>query len=197
MRNGILCEQWYPLHESLCLQERRDYAAELSERRSKEKEQLRASFPPGKHVAKELFYFVDFQSLCEVPIKGQTHYLPCEVALVEFSLLRGITRRFHKFIDPGVCVVMATIGQCSGLVLPLGKLLCHWFDILGKIPMGYRFSAQSTSETTHQIPISDFDLAERDYRKLLGDIEQFLDPNWTEVMPVLFSKVSHYLIVSV
>ena len=56
--------------------------------------------------------------------------------------------------------------------------------------MGYRFLAQSTSETTHQIPISDFDLAERDYRKLLGDIEQFLDPNWTEVMPVLFSKVS-------
>ncbi len=55
--------------------------------------------------------------------------------------------------------------------------------------MGYRYLAQSTSDTTHQIPIAEFEQAEKDYRKLLGEIENFLDPNWTEKMPPVFSKV--------
>ncbi len=64
------------------------------------------------------------------------------------------------------------------------------FLFTGKIPMGYRYLAQSTSETTHQVPISEFEQAEKDYRKLLGEIENFLDPDWTEKMPPVFSKVT-------
>lgn len=55
--------------------------------------------------------------------------------------------------------------------------------------MGYRYLAQSMSETTHQIPISDFDRAEKDYRKVLGDMETFLDPKWTDIIPPVYSKV--------
>ncbi len=66
---------------------------------------------------------------------------------------------------------------------------CVMFVFSGKIPMGYRYLAQSTSENTHQIPISEFEQAEKDYRKILGEIETFLDPYWTENMPPVFSKV--------
>ncbi len=55
--------------------------------------------------------------------------------------------------------------------------------------MGYRYLALNTSETTHQIPISEFEQAEKDYRKILGEIEMFLDPDWTENMPPVYSKV--------
>ncbi len=46
----------------------------------------------------------------------------------------------------------------------------------GPIPMGYRFLAKSTSETTHEIPIEGFDTAERDYRQIVYELHQFLNP---------------------
>ena len=88
-------------------QERRDHAAEMEERRSKERETLRKSLPSGRDVVLETFYFMDFQSLCEMP-KEEYKYLPCEVAVVEYTMHSGILRNFHKFVDPGaresVCV---------------------------------------------------------------------------------------------
>lgn len=81
-------------------QERRDYAAEMDVRRERERETLRNSFPPGRDVVLEKFYFIDFQSLCEIP-KEEYKYLPCEVAVVEYTMHSGILRNFHKFIDPG------------------------------------------------------------------------------------------------
>ncbi len=83
------------------LQSKRDFAAEMTERRSKEKELIKSSLPPGRAAANESFFFVDFQSLCEMSINGEKRYLPCEVALVEFSLVSGVKRKLHKFIDPG------------------------------------------------------------------------------------------------
>ena len=83
------------------LQSKRDFAAEMTERRSKEKELIKSALPPGRAAANESFFFVDFQSLCEMSINGEKRYLPCEVALVEFSLVSGVKRKLHKFIDPG------------------------------------------------------------------------------------------------
>ena len=73
----------------------------MTERRSKEKELIKSALPPGRAAANESFFFVDFQSLCEMSINGEKRYLPCEVALVEFSLVSGVKRKLHKFIDPG------------------------------------------------------------------------------------------------
>ena len=42
------------------------------------------------------FYFVAFICLLEEPV-----YQALEVAAVEFSLLNGIEKSFHKFINPG------------------------------------------------------------------------------------------------
>ena len=58
----------------------------------------------------------------------------------------------------------------------------------GKIPMGYRFLAKNSSEQTHEIPIEGFELAEKDYRLVLSELERFLCPDGTQLPPV-FAKV--------
>ena len=58
----------------------------------------------------------------------------------------------------------------------------------GKIPVGYRFLAKSSSEQSHEIPIEGFELAEKDYRLVLSELERFLCPDGTE-LPPLFAKV--------
>lgn len=141
------------------LSERRDLAAEMEERRRREVELMKLSFPPGKDVALEKFIFVDIQSLCDIPDKEDERFLPCEVAAVEFSLHSGIHKSTHKFIDPG------------------------------PIPMGYRYLAKSTSETSHEIPIEGFDQAERDYRLVLAELETFINPERRRETPVIYAKV--------
>ena len=73
----------------------------MEERRAKEKEMIRASFRRGKDVCLQSFYFIDFQSLYEVPDRDDIRFLPCEVAIVEYSLHSGHCKHLHKFIDPG------------------------------------------------------------------------------------------------
>ena len=52
-------------------------------------------------VALDKFFFVDIQSLCEIPEKEDEQFLPCELAAVEYSLHSGIHKSTHRFIDPG------------------------------------------------------------------------------------------------
>ena len=54
--------------------------------------------------------------------------------------------------------------------------------------MGYRFLAKNSSEQTHEIPIEGFELAEKDYRLVLSELERFLCPDGTQLPPV-FAKV--------
>jgi protein maelstrom len=39
-----------------------------------------------------------FMSLCDMP---DDKFMPCEMAIAEYSLRNGIIRSFHKYIDPG------------------------------------------------------------------------------------------------
>ncbi|XP_071958708.1 protein maelstrom homolog [Antedon mediterranea] len=84
-------------------------------------------------------------------------YLPAEVAIIEYSLSAGIIRIFHRFIDPG------------------------------PIPMGFRFLCLSTSDDKHQIPIENFDRAERDYRELWADMCNFINPDKRKSLPCLYT----------
>ena len=47
------------------------------------------------------FYFIDIQSLCKIIEKEEAKFQPCEIAVVEYSLHSGISKSFHRFIDPG------------------------------------------------------------------------------------------------
>ena len=63
-------------------------------------------------------------------------------------------------------------------------------DPPGPIPVGYRFLAQSTSDATNQIPVEGAPDAEKDYRKLLQELEQYLtNDGQSHDLPPLFAKV--------
>ncbi|OWF46797.1 protein maelstrom homolog [Mizuhopecten yessoensis] len=75
-----------------------DPRAEREKKRAREIKTVRETFPAGKAVAEENFYFVNFQTLCKT-VDGE--YLPAEVAVIEYNIRKGIQRVFHKFIEPG------------------------------------------------------------------------------------------------
>ena len=83
--------------------------ADMEKRRAREKELIKESFHSGKDVCLQNFYFIDFQSLYEIPDKEDIRYLPCEVAVGEYSLHSGHTKHYHKFIDPGEVVINSVI----------------------------------------------------------------------------------------
>ena len=59
----------------------------------------------------------------------------------------------------------------------------------GRIPVGYRYQAKSHSESTHEIPIEDFEYAEKDYRRILRELEHFVESSDEKEIPPVFSKV--------
>ena len=100
------------------MQERRDPVAEMEERRAKERELIRDSLPRGRDVCLNNFYFIDFQSLVEIPDREEIRFLPCEVAIVEYSLHSGHTKHYHKFIDPG------RLEQCTHTLVCVCVCVC-------------------------------------------------------------------------
>lgn len=120
-----------------------DPVAELNKRRLGEQRAMRSSWPPGKEVAKEKFYFINIQYLCKTE---EDEYLPCEIAIIEYSIESGITKKLHRFIEPG------------------------------RIKTGYRFTCIENSEQTHQIPVENFELSDSNYRGLWIQIENFINP---------------------
>ena len=49
-------------------------------------------------VANEVFYLINFQTLC---VTDDGHYLPAEIAVIEYSVRRGVSKKLHRFIEPG------------------------------------------------------------------------------------------------
>ena len=113
-----ILNQW-SLHFVL-MQERRDPVAEMEERRAKEKQLIKESFHNGKDVCLQNFYFIDFQSLYEIADREDIRYLPCEVAIVEYSLHSGHSKHFHKFIDPGMLLISVILSDL--IMFPLYRV---------------------------------------------------------------------------
>ncbi|CAH3119717.1 unnamed protein product [Pocillopora meandrina] len=87
-------------------------------------------------------------------------FLPCELGVVEYSLNGGIMRKMHYFIKPG------------------------------EIRVGLRYTAVSTSERTHQIPVEG--LAKRDdsHHKIWLDLLRFVNPEQTPIFPPVYCRIS-------
>ena len=80
--------------------------------------------------------------------------------------------------------------------------MLHWYVGAGPIPMGYRYLAMSTSDNTHKIPIEKKKGAaleesekqrlefESDYRRILAELEEFVNPGRMGELPPIFAKVS-------
>ncbi|XP_067677520.1 protein maelstrom homolog [Haliotis asinina] len=121
---------------------RKDPKVEESKRIKKGREEVVASWKT-KDVMEEQFYFINFQVLCRTE---DGDYLPCEIAVVEYNLQKGITKKLHRFIEPG------------------------------RIPTGYRYTCMTNSDETHQIPVENFELSDENYRGLWIQLENFVNP---------------------
>ncbi|XP_045165078.2 protein maelstrom homolog [Mercenaria mercenaria] len=129
------------------LAHRKDRYTELDKRRMAEKKDIVKNWPLGKALKSEVFYFINFQVLCKTE---EGDYLPAEIAVIEYSIEKGIMRDLHRFIEPG------------------------------KIPTGYRFTCIQNSEDTHKIPVENFELADNNYRGLWIQLENFINFNGTK-----------------
>jgi protein maelstrom len=167
-RNASILESSLPKHSpgrldsaGELISERRDYFLENEERRRRKNEEMKREITIDKNIPLYKFYFLDIQGFCELKELKRDRWLPCEIAIAEFSLIHGIHTTFHQFVDPG------------------------------PIPMGYRYEAQSQSERTHMVPVEGFELATKNYRQLLTDLKSFTNQSVagaSPVCPLIFAK---------
>jgi len=80
---------------------------------------MRLNWPPGNALIHERFKVILFEYFVKTQ---EGEFFPCEVALVEFSMEKGVTTKYHSFIDPGEC------------------------------PTGYGYEEKLRSEERHKIP---------------------------------------------
>ena len=52
-------------------------------------------------VALIKFYFIDILPLCDLKDVERDRFIPCEMAILEYSLVHGIHKSVHHFVDPG------------------------------------------------------------------------------------------------
>ncbi|XP_008151329.2 protein maelstrom homolog [Eptesicus fuscus] len=93
-----------------------------------------------------IFYFLNIFSHGELPPHCEQRFLPCEIGCVKYSLQDGIIEDFHSFISPG------------------------------EIPRGFRFHCQAASDSSHKIPISNFESG-CDQATVLQNLYRFIHPN--------------------
>lgn len=74
-------------------------------------------------IVMEKFYFIHFNILVETA-EIKSKFLPCEMAVAEFSLGKGVSRLLHTFIRPPA------------------------------IPIGYSYEMQQLAEKTHKIELN-------------------------------------------
>ncbi|KAM4046729.1 protein maelstrom homolog isoform 2-T2 [Anomaloglossus baeobatrachus] len=99
-----------------------------------------------KDLEKCEIYIINIFSHGEMPAVCEQRFVPCEIGCVRYSLQEGVIDSFHKFIDPG------------------------------ELPLGFRYYCQAGSAATHQIPVSGFELASRDYHNLFYSLCSFVCP---------------------
>eukprot|EP00092_Neocalanus_flemingeri_P016616 GFUD01017977.1.p1 GENE.GFUD01017977.1~~GFUD01017977.1.p1 ORF type:complete len:495 (-),score=145.53 GFUD01017977.1:1213-2598(-) len=95
----------------------------------------------GNTVARTSFFVAHFNFLCRTQ---QDFYIPCEGAVVEFSLEKGVIRCWQEFLSP-----------------------------LDSIPVGYKYKCIQSSRVTHNLT-PDFEHYQTDYSKIMASLVQFL-----------------------
>jgi len=111
-------------------------------------------------VKKTLFYVGYFNFLCKT---DQGFYIPCEGAVVEFSLEKGITRCWQEFLSP-----------------------------LDSIPRGYQYRCTKFSRVSHNL-CPEFERYATDYRQILASLQQFMSVGKTSTttLPPIYVMPDH------
>jgi len=123
--------------------------------RRKEEEMNRDIENVVKHASSKVihtnFYVAHFNYLCRT---DKDFFIPCEAAIVEFNLEKGITKCWQEFISP-----------------------------LDSIPEGYRYRCIKYSRETHNIS-PDFEQYQSDYPKIMDSLQKFMNVGSKSIPPI-------------
>lgn len=106
---GVEGDRFRMDNQGQLLSERVDHDAETEQQRQKERKAVCEKWPPGEAIANEVFYLINFQTLC---VTDDGHYLPAEIGVIEYSVKRGISKKLHRFIEAGR-IPMGYRGACK------------------------------------------------------------------------------------
>jgi len=95
----------------------------------------------ANYVTRTSFFVAHFNYLCRTE---KDFYIPCEGAVVEFNLEKGILRCWQEFLSP-----------------------------LDSIPVGYKYKCIQSSRVTHNLT-PDFEYYQTDYGKIMESLLRFL-----------------------
>jgi len=95
----------------------------------------------ANYVTRTSFFVAHFNYLCRTE---KDFYIPCEGAVVEFNLEKGILRCWQEFLSP-----------------------------LDSIPVGYKYKCIQSSRVTHNLT-PDFEYYQTDYGKIMESLVRFL-----------------------
>jgi hypothetical protein len=166
-RKGLPPEKYYTVVKRRdCLGvplERHVNAEKLSiQRRKQHRSEDKARFKRGTEVTKQTFCFINFQLMFDVfessPEKDNQAIIPLEVGVAIYSISKGITRTYQKFIKPK------------------------------EIPTGYRYDAIRHSEQSHRIPVPDFDLAYDNYEQIWEEIISIVNWERLPKLPPVYTQ---------
>jgi len=126
----------------------------------KEVEETVLKAKAGRCLNKTLFYVGYFNYLCKT---DPGFYIPCEGAVVEFSLEKGISRCWQEFLSP-----------------------------LDSIPKGYQYRCTKYSRVSHNL-CPEFERFATDYTQILTSLRQFMSMGQTSqsTMPPIYVMPDH------
>jgi len=115
-------------------------------------------------VLKAPFFIVHCNYLCKT---DKEFFPPCEMAVAEFSLERGVTRVWQEFVSPG-----------------------------DSVPLGHKYKCQKHARVTHNL-LPEFEHYETNHRQIVASLFQFLGSSEEgEPLPPLYVAPHHEVAAS-
>ena len=112
----------------------------------------------GDTVTRASFFVAHFNYLCKT---SDDFFPPCEAAVVEFSLERGVKRIWQEFLSP-----------------------------LDSVPEGYKYKCQQHARVTHHLT-AEFQHYQTDYKVIMESLIQFLSRNREGKLPPIYVMPEH------
>ena len=136
----------------------------------------------GASVVNKTFHVAHFNYLC---ITDQDVYIPCEAAVVKFSIKEGVLEvlisthfTLHIFYRPRIIIIEICLQTWHDFISPLDS-----------IPIGYKYRCIKHARNTHFLT-PDFERYNTDMKDVLGSLVEFLGGD-EEELPPLYAAPDH------
>ena len=111
-------------------------------------------------------------------------YPPCEMAVAEFTLERGVTRVWQGNLPPSGPLLNGIYLSCQEFVSPGGT-----------VPLGHKYKCQKHARVTHNL-LPEFEHFETNHRQIVASLFQFMGSEEEGPLPPLYVAPHHQVAAS-